>query len=130
MANGRVTAETLVGREVMAVWQKAGDIPGLPAGASGPPSIAQGGGPPVIAGGYGGGALWIDFGVLEFTWRSIVVLMGVLFIIPAPWVLVWYLKWIVTCVHVPGRPNLTFTGSALTVGGWDFWSFVLAVSVA
>ena len=84
----------------------------------------------MIAGGYGGGALWIDFGILEFTWRSIVVLMGLLFIIPTPWVLVWYLKWIVTCVHVPGRPNLTFTGSASTVAVWYFGSIVLAIAVA
>jgi len=87
-------------------------------------------GPPVIAGGYGGGALSIEFGILEFTWRSIVVLIGLLFVIPAPWALVWYLKWIVTCVHVPGRPNLTFTGSALTVAGWYFGFIVLAIAVA
>jgi hypothetical protein len=130
IANGTVTAETLVWSEGMAGWQKAGDIPGLLAGASGPPSIAQGGGPPVIAGGYGGGALSIDFGILEFTWRSIVVLIGLLFVIPTPWVLVWYLKWIVTCVHVPGRPNLTFTGSASTVAAWYFGFIVLAIAVA
>src|SRR6476660_4486587 len=121
IANGTVTAETLVWSEGMAGWQKAGDVPGL---MPGPPSIAQAGGPPVIAGGYGGGALSIEFGILEFTWGSIVVLIGLLFVIPAPWALVWYLKWIVSCVHVPGRPNLTFTGSALTVAAWYFVSIV------
>jgi GYF domain 2 len=130
IANGTVTAETLVWSEGMAGWQKAWDVPGLMSTPPGPPSIAQGGGPPVIAGGYGGGALSIDFGILEFTWRSIVVLIGLLFVIPAPWALVWYLKWIVTCVHVPGRPNLTFTGSASTVAAWYFGFIVLAIAVA
>src|SRR5258706_13791008 len=93
IANGTVTAETLVWSEGMAGWQKAGDIPGLLAGASGPPSIAQGGGPPGIAGGYGGGALSVGFGILGFTWRRIVVLIGLPFCIPAPLVLVGGLKW-------------------------------------
>src|SRR5581483_3088180 len=35
-----------------------------------------------------------------------------------PWVLVWYLKWIVSCIRVPGRPNLSFTGNAITLLPW------------
>src|SRR5216684_687952 len=44
IANGTVTAETLVWSEGMAGWQKAGDIPGLLAGASGLPPVPQRGG--------------------------------------------------------------------------------------
>src|SRR5712692_10428150 len=45
IANGTLTAETLVWSEGMAGWQKAGDIPGLLAGASGPPVVLQAAGP-------------------------------------------------------------------------------------
>ena len=61
-------------------------------------------------GGYGGGPLSIDFGIWDFVWRSIVLIIGLIFIIPTPWVMVWYIKWMVSNVHVPGRPNLSFTG--------------------
>jgi hypothetical protein len=38
--------------------------------------------------------------ILEFVWRSLVLGIGLILVIPAPWVLVWYLKWIVPCVQV------------------------------
>src|SRR5438445_6619670 len=44
IANGTVTAETLVWSEDMAGWQRAEDIPGLLAGASGLPPVPQRGG--------------------------------------------------------------------------------------
>src|SRR3982074_2930897 len=40
IANGTVTAETLVWTEGMAGWQKAGGISGLLSGVSGPPAPA------------------------------------------------------------------------------------------
>jgi GYF domain 2 len=129
VASGTITAETLVWSEGMASWQKAGEIPGLLSGASGPPAIPQAGGPVVSAGNYSGGTLSIDFGILEFTWRSIVLLLGLSFIITAPWALVWYTKWIVPCVHVPARPNLSFTGRAMTVAGWFFGAIVLWICI-
>ena len=130
IARGSVRADTLVWTEGMAGWQKAGEIPGLMYGPSGPPSILQGGGPPVIAGGSGSGSLSLDFGIWEFTWRSLVFLVGVIFVIPTPWVIVWYANWLVSRVYVPGRPNLSFTGSALTVAAWFFGAIVLAICVA
>ena len=48
--------------------------------------MPQSGGLPASAGGYGGGPLSIDFGIWEFLWRSLVLLIGLLFVIPAPWV--------------------------------------------
>jgi hypothetical protein len=131
IARGVVRGDTLVWTEGMAGWQKAAEIPGLMAGAGGPPIIPAAGGPPVTdAGGYAsGGALSIDFGILEFTWRSIVMLIGMIFVIPAPWVFVWYTKWIVSCVQVPGRPNMSFTGDAMTLVPWYFGFIVLAVAV-
>ena len=131
IARGAVRADTLVWTEGMAGWQKAGDVPGLVPGGSAPPAMPQAGGPPVVASGaYSGGPLSIDFGILEFTWRSIVLLIGLVFIIPAPWALVWYLRWIVPCVQVPGRPNLSFTGLAMTLVPWYFGAIILAIGVA
>lgn len=132
IAQGVVRAETLVWTEGMAGWQKAAEIPGLLAGAGGPPIVPSAGGPPVMSsGGYAsGGALSIDFGILEFTWRSIVMLIGMILVIPAPWAFVWYTQWIVSCVRVPGRPNMSFTGNAMTLVPWYFGFIVLAIAIA
>jgi hypothetical protein len=132
IARSTVGADTLVWTEGMSGWQRAGEIPDLVSGGSGRPSIPQAGGPPpvVASGGYSGGPLSVDFGILEFTWRTIVLLIGLVFIIPAPWALVWYLDWLVPCVHVPGRPNLSFTGGAMTIVPWFFGAIVLVIAVA
>ncbi|MDE5444502.1 DUF4339 domain-containing protein [Bradyrhizobium sp. CSA207] len=129
IAQGIVRPDTLVWSEGMAGWQKAAEIPGL-IGGGGPPMVPAGGPPMTGAGGYGGaGSLSIDFGILEFTWRSIAMLIGIALIIPAPWAFVWYTQWIVSCVKVPGRPNLSFTGNAMTLVPWFFGFIVLMIVV-
>ena len=134
VAQGVVRPDTLVWTEGMAGWQKAAEIPGLVGGGGAPPMIPAGGPPMMGGGGYGGavsgGALSVDFGILEFTWRTIVLLIGMIFVIPAPWAFVWYTNWIVPCVKVPGRPNLSFTGSAMTLVPWYFGFIVLAIVIA
>jgi hypothetical protein len=130
IATGTVTADTLVWTEGMANWQRAGEIPGLLSGASGPPGVARSGGSLAGAGGHGDGPLSVDFGILDFAWRSLVLLIGLIFIIPAPWALIWYINWFVPCVHVPGRPNLSFVGGAMTIVPWYFGAFALFVGVA
>jgi len=133
VAQGVVRPDTLVWTEGMAGWQKAAEIPGL-VGGGGPPMVPAGGPPMMGGGGYGGavsgGALSVDFGILDFTWRTIVLLIGMIFVIPAPWAFVWYTNWIVPCVKVPGRPNLSFTGSAMTLVPWYFGFIVLAIVIA
>jgi hypothetical protein len=149
IARGTVTPDTLVWTDGMSGWQRAGDIPGLaPGAAPRPPAVPQPRGPIAgagdqyqsggqyqysagsSAGSLGGeGSLSVDFDILEFTWRSLAFSIGSCFIIPFPWLLVWYLKWLVPCVRVPGRPNLGFTGSAMTIVPWFFGFFVLAVVV-
>jgi len=129
IAKGTVTAETLVWSEGMAGWQKAGDIPGLLAGASGPPVVLQAAGPLTTAGGPAGGPLSIEFGIWEFTWRSVVLWIGLVFVIPVPWVLVMYCRWIVSRTRVPQRPNLAFTGRPVTLM-WYFAAIVLILCVA
>jgi hypothetical protein len=130
IARGTITADTLVWTEGMANWQKAAEIPGLAPGGSGPPVIQRSGGALPSVGGYGDGPLSIDFGIWDFVWRSVVLLLGFIFIIPAPWALVWYVKWFVPCVHVPGRPNLSFVGGAMTIVPWYFGALVLFIGVA
>jgi hypothetical protein len=81
--------------------------------------------------GYAGnGALSVDFGILDFTWRTILLVLGSVFVIPAPWLIVWYLKWAVPCVNVPGRPNLSFEGTVGTVAKWYFGTIAVIIVLA
>jgi hypothetical protein len=127
IATGKVTPETLVWTEGMTNWQKAGDVPGLLAGG-GFPAMPRPGGPPMSGGGHGGGSLSVDFGIWDFTWRSLVLAFSLIFVIPLPWALLMYCRWIVSCVHVPQRPNLGFTGRAVDLM-W-FYAAVLLFIVA
>lgn len=131
ITRGTVRPDTLVWTEGMSGWQRAGEIPGLVPGGSSPPSFQQPGGPPQMGapGSNSGGPLSIDFGILEFVWRTIVLIVGLIVIIPAPWVLVWYIKWIVPFVQVPGRPNMSFEGQAMTIVPWFFGLVVLMIGV-
>jgi hypothetical protein len=131
IARGTVRADTLVWTEGMAGWQKAAEIPGLVPGGSAPPAMPQAGGPPsvVASRGYGGGPLSIEFGIWEFVWRSLVLVIGLVSIIPAPWVLLMYFRWIVSCVRVPQRPNLAFTGRVIDLM-WLYGWVVLAIVAA
>lgn len=132
IANGTVRADTLVWSEGMAGWQKAADVPGLmPAG--GPPPMVPMGSPPPVTGGMpaaSGYALSLNMGIWAFTWRTLAFVFGSIFIIPIPWLLVWYTNWFVSCVQVPGRPNLSFTGSPLTVAIWFFGAIAAAIVVS
>jgi hypothetical protein len=127
IAQGIVTAATLVWSEGMTDWQKAGDIPGLLSGYSGPPAVPHAQRSLAGTGSADAGSLSIDFGIWEFVWRTLVFLIGAGFVIPLPWVLVWYCKWIVSCTQVPGRPNLTFEGQPLTILWWYLGAIVLIV---
>lgn len=135
IAQGVVRPDTLVWSEGMAGWQKAAEIPGLMTGGGASPIMPAGGPPMMGSGGYtgagsaAGGSLSVDFGILDFTWRTLVMLIGSCFIIPIPWLFVWYTQWIVSCVKVPRRPNLSFTGNAMAIVPWFFGFIVLAIVV-
>src|SRR5215471_8040464 len=76
IARGAISAQTLVWSEGMAGWQRAGDIPGLMSAQGGPPAIPQGGGPPMMStGGGGGGTLSLDMGILDFVWRTLLLVI-------------------------------------------------------
>jgi hypothetical protein len=110
IANGTVTAETLVWTEGMAGWQKAGDIPGLLVGAGGPPAIPQSGRPLTSAGGLRGGPLSIELPLWAFLGRILLLTIGYVFVIPAPWTGTGFYRWMASRTEVPGRPNFAFTG--------------------
>ncbi len=129
IARGTVTPQTLVWCEGMAGWEKAGEVPGLMSGAAAaPPVLPQGGGAAMGAGGYaGGGVLSLDMGIWDFTWRSIVLFLGLLVVIPTPWVVPWYINWSASGVQVPGRPNLSFTIRPGTIALWYFGAIVVLI---
>jgi hypothetical protein len=112
ITRGTVRADTLVWTEGMAGWQKAGEIPGLMSAASGPPTIPQ------------GGSLSADLPVWPLFGRSLLLAIGELLVIPAPWVATSFYRWIVSRIYVPGRPNLGFTGQ---VG--DIWYVFVAMGL-
>ncbi|MBN8972042.1 MAG: DUF4339 domain-containing protein [Rhizobiales bacterium] len=145
IANGTVSGVSYVWTNGMENWQHAQDVPGLMnrPRPPGPPNLAGasvgqsnfGGSPSAAtsmsaAGGDAGGSLWIDFGIWDFTWRSIVLAICSMFVIPLPWVLVWYLKWLVPHVQVRGRPNLSFEGTAMTIVPWFFGAVVVVIALA
>jgi hypothetical protein len=125
IARGTVTADTLVWSEGMAGWQRAGEIPGLrPGGGPRPPAVPQPGGQMAETGDqyssadrhYGSGSLSVDTGLWEFLGRSLLYGIGMLLVIPAPWVATSFYRWMASRIRVPDRPNFAFHGE---VG--DIW---------
>ena len=82
------------------------------------------------SGSYSGGPLSIDFDILEFVWRSLVLFIGLHPHHPGPMGPgVVHQVDRVPCVHVPGRPNLSFAGEAMTIVPWFFGFVVLMIGV-
>src|SRR5580704_5210344 len=109
IGSGAVTAETLVWSEGMTGWQKAGDIPGLFFGSGAPPAIPHSGGP-LTSAGLRGGPLSIELPLWGFLGRMLLLTIGYLFVIPAPWTGTGFYRWMASRTEVPGRPNFAFTG--------------------
>jgi hypothetical protein len=109
IGSGAVTAETLVWSEGMTGWQKAGGIPGLFSGSGAPPAIPQSGAPLTTAG-LRGGPLSIELPLWGFLGRMLLLTIGYLFVIPAPWTGTGFYRWMASRTEVPGRPNFAFTG--------------------
>jgi hypothetical protein len=111
---GMVSRDTPVRTGGMAQWQKAGDVPGLiPASVDGPAGPL----PPVLPGAPprpgeppSGGALEATFGVWPLFGRSLLCVLLFLLVIPAPWAVTRYFRWLAAHIRVPGRGVLAFTG--------------------
>jgi hypothetical protein len=124
IARGTITADTLVWTEGMAGWQRAAEIPGLAPGASGPPAMPRSGAALPSTGGYSDGPLSIDLPVWGFFGRILLVAIGYVFVIPAPWTGTAFYRWTVSWLHVPGRPNMAFTGQP-----GDIWFVFIAMAL-
>lgn len=122
IARGTITADTLVWTEGMANWQRAADVPGLVSGA--PPVIPRSAGALASAGGRGGGPLSIDLPLWAFLGRILLLLIGYLFVIPAPWTGTGFYRWMASRTEVPGRPNFAFTGQP-----GDIWYVFVATGL-
>jgi hypothetical protein len=123
LARGIVRGDTLVWSEGMAVWQRAGEVPGLMAGSSGPPATPTSR-DAVMSAGHGGGSLSLQVGIWSLLGRSLLFVIGLLLIIPAPWTATSFYRWMVSRLDVPGRPNLAFNGQ---VG--DLWYVFVLIGV-
>ena len=123
IANGTVRPDTLVWTEGMAGWQKAAEVPGLmPAG--GPPTLPMGGPPAMTGAGGTGSELSIDLPLLPLLGRTLLVIIGLILVIPAPWTYTSFYRWMASRTQVPGRPNFAFTGQPL-----DIWYVFIATAV-
>lgn len=126
IAAGTIAAATYVWAEGMAGWQRAGDVPGLLAGGARPPGPPLAGvSSPSSSAPMAAGALSINLGTFRlfislFGW-ALLLMVGMLLVIPAPWVATYFYRWIVARLEVPGRPNLGFTGKV----GDIWWVFIL-----
>jgi hypothetical protein len=124
ITRGTVGADTLVWTEGMSGWQRAGEIPGMIPGGSAPPSIPQPGGLPPAGAVYGGGPLSIDLPIWGLLGRVLLLVIGYLLVIPAPWTGTGFYRWMVSRISVPGRPNLEFTGQP-----GDIWYVFVATGL-
>lgn len=122
--SGRLTRDTLVWADGMAGWQRAADVPDFVFSAQAPPppprSLPLPGGLP-RHGSSPSGTLSADFGVWALLGRLLLLIVGTLLVVPAPWVFTYFYRWAIPHVHVPQRPELAFTGKV----GDIWWVFVL-----
>lgn len=134
VANGTVSDTSYVWTSGMENWQRAQDVPGLMnrPRPPGPPTLAgaSAGGAasmPAATGGRGPshagaeGPVSIEFGVFGLFGWVLLMTLGTVLVIPAPWAATRFYQWLVERLRVPGRPNLSFTGKV----GDIWWVFIL-----
>jgi hypothetical protein len=122
IARNTVTSDTLVWTDGMAGWQRAGDIPGLMGRSSAPPAVPQFPGQQVTSGaqyndryGTGGGALSFDAGLWEFLGQTLLYVIGIMLVVPAPWLATGYYRWAASRMRIPDRPNFAFNGQPMDI---------------
>jgi hypothetical protein len=108
----------------MANWQKAGDVPGLLGNVSGPPLVSPSGETFTSTGVHGGGSLSIDLPLWALFGRFLLLTIGYLLVIPAPWTGTSFYRWMASRTQVPGRPNFAFTGQP-----GDIWYVFVATGL-
>jgi hypothetical protein len=136
ITSGRVTADTLVWADGMAEWQRAGDVPGLivapPPPQPGPPpaplpgserwpAVNRGSTSAATPAGTVEGSLNTDFSVFGLFGRVLLVAIGTLLVIPAPWVMTSFYRWLISHIRAPQIPAVGFAGQP----GDIWWAFIL-----
>jgi hypothetical protein len=106
IAAGSVRPHTLVWCEGMQDWTKAGEVPGLFPSAS-PPRMPAGGGP---VAGAAIGPLSMTVGVWPLFGRGLLLGLGQILIIPAPWTATSFIRWLTEEIDVPGQQRVRFAG--------------------
>ena len=71
--------------------------------------------PVAASGGYSGGTLSADFPIWGLFGRSLLMFIGQIFVIPAPWTATGLYRFAIPYIRVPGRPHLGFTGQPLDI---------------
>lgn len=123
IAQGLVTPESLVWSEGMPDWQKAGDIPGLLSSMSGPRAVQAP--QSTSTGETDGGPLSLKLELWPFFGWNLLWPIAWLLVIPAPWVMTAYYRWIILRLQVPGRRDLGFTGQVR-----DIWYAFIGLALS
>ena len=115
---GTVRAETLTWTAGMSDWARADAAPVFAsafASAPPPPRPRAAAVAPTPVGPLAGA-----FPAWGLFWRSIVLALGIIFVLPAPWAGVWFYKWFASKVVLPGGRPLRLQGQV----GEIWWLFV------
>lgn len=117
IASGKVGGDTLVWSTGMENWTKAEAIPGLIGSAQRPPPIPSsaaalppGAAPHFATQVLATQAFATDVRVWPLLGRAIVMALGQLLIVPAPWAVTSFYRWFVEHLHVPGHQRVAFAG--------------------
>ena len=122
IASGEIKADTLVWNSGMADWTRAGAVPGLmgggaPAMPPGAPALPS----TFVPGDHDGAPFTPRFGTWPLLGRSLLVFVGDLVIVPAPWVNTSFYRWLVDNIELPNGKKVYFEGKP----GDIWWVFVL-----
>ena len=129
---GQIKAETLVWSEGMATWAPAREAPTLGEQFKAPPLPAAAGAPAAVVAAAASEATSIAIDaeahplhssvtVWGLFWRSFVVMLGSLLVVPSPWTAAMYYRYLATTTHGPDGRGFEFEGKALDI----WWVFVL-----
>jgi hypothetical protein len=115
---GTVRAETLTWTAGMSDWARADAVPAFAlAFAAAPPPLRQ---RAAAVASTPVGLLTGAFPAWGLFWRSVVLALGIIFVLPAPWAGVWFYKWFASKVILPGGRPLRLQGQV----GEIWWLFV------
>jgi hypothetical protein len=114
---GSVAAETLVWCEGMSAWAPASAIPGLMSSAARGSSLP----PAVLPRVHDDQHLALNVRVWGLFWRSVLLGVSELAVIPLPWMATNFFRWLVEHVELPRQQRAAFAGKP----GDIWWVFIL-----